>query len=479
MSLRPTLVLLAIAVALGAYLWLYELPRERAAEESEAAARRILALEPDEVTALELPLEDGRTARLERGDAGPTTWRLSAPLDFPCDDRAVESLLSLLAGLEREAEVADPPEELGRFGFREPAKRVRVWSGEGEPHELRLGGEAPVGSARYVVREGALFTAAKSQVDRLEPALRALRDKRVARLDPDAIDAVRVEAGELVVAAERSAAVTADAGGTPAASGAGWRLVEPRPLEADGPRIRRLVEDVSLARASGFLDADVDPLETGLAAPEVELTLSAGGEVERIAFGRAAGKAFARVEGRPVVYEVPLRVLDGVPRQLFGYREKRVIDVDVDRVSRIELNFPREARAFAFVRGEEGWSVEGGEVEVDRFRIEDVLYAVRELDASGLEEGEPDEADLGLEPPRVHVLLRDEAGAELGWLELGDPDPERGLAARSSRSERIWRVRNDLGEDLPLGLEAFETHWVEPPEAGAPAAQPPAPEPGG
>ena len=77
-------------------------------------------------------------------------------------------------------------------------------------------------------------------------------------------------------------------------------------------------------------------------------------------------------------------------------------------------------------------------------------------------------ASVGLEPPRVRVTVRDEAGGELGWLELGDPQPRQGMAARSSAGEQLWRGRNDVGEDVPLGLEAFRNNWIKrEPEATA------------
>ena len=87
------------------------------------------------------------------------------------------------------------------------------------------------------------------------------------------------------------------------------------------------------------------------------------------------------------------------------------------------------------------------------------------LDAQGLEEGEPDLAKLGLAPPRVRVSARDSAGNELGWLELGDPYPEKDLAARSSAGSEIWRVANELAEDVPLDADAFRNTFVKkPPE---------------
>ena len=65
-------------------------------------------------------------------------------------------------------------------------------------------------------------------------------------------------------------------------------------------------------------------------------------------------------------------------------------------------------------------------------------------------------------------------GAEkkpIGWLALGENTAGKGVAARSSSSDRVWRVVADIGEKIPLGLEAFRSKWLvpDPPPADTPA----------
>ena len=449
MNPRVTTALVVVAAALGAYVWFVELPREEA-DESE---KRILSLDAGAVTALEVPLDGGKTARLVRAGGGPTEWALEAPLAFPADDAAVDRLVESLARLDWAAALESVPEELAPFGLGARDRVLRVWTGEGDPTELVLGGSAPIGFTRYLLLDGevpALFTIEQGGYDQLQPALNSLRDKRIARLAPGEVDAlhVAVEGGTLVAAARQ-----ADDPDDP-----DWHLVEPSEERADGARILRLIQDLAFARAVEFIDDEVDE-KTGLGAPEVEVTLSAAERVERVALGRADDRAYARVEGRDVVYEVPTRVLDSVPRTLFEYRFKKVLEIGDETAARIDLYFPRESVAYAFARLEDGWATDAEDVEVDTYKVEDILYAVRDLDASGAEEADVDLAAVGLDPPRVRVTLRNADDEELGFVDFGEPDLELGLAARSSQSDRVWRVRNDLGRDVPLGLEAFDNQW--------------------
>ena len=99
--------------------------------------------------------------------------------------------------------------------------------------------------------------------------------------------------------------------------------------------------------------------------------------------------------------------------------------------------------------------------QVGLFRKKNVQVLL-DCTKTGIVEPAPDAAALGLDPPRVRVRVFDASGAELGWLELGDP-MEHAMAARASASERVWRVSNDLGVDVPLSLEAFERNFLEQP----------------
>ena len=185
--------------------------------------------------------------------------------------------------------------------------------------------------------------------------------------------------------------------------------------------------------------------------------------IERFELGRSSGKTYIRSTQRPIVFEVPDRVLTDVPRDLFAYRDKQVLSFDEDAAARVELEFPRDEASYALVQHEGSWQLEENEGELDSFRIDDLLYALHQLEAIALEVRSPTLAELGLVPPRVRVRVLAGDGAVLGQLELGDPTADEGTAARSTRTDRLWRVDNAVGQDVPLTPEAFRTNFFEEP----------------
>jgi hypothetical protein len=309
-----------------------------------------------------------------------------------------------------------------------------------------------------------VFTVDSLGVSPLEPSLKDLRDKRLLHLEKDDVNDLVVR----LLAESRTIRVSKGEDG--------WKLVEPIQARADGERIERLVGDLERARASEFVDAPGAPSEYGLEPPAVELEVAAKDRTERIALGKAGDKAYARLLGVASVLEIPERIVDGVAREVFEYRHKRVLTLEDDKLASLELAFPRDQISYRFEREESTWKPEDPQLGVDSFKLSDLVFAIESLDARGLEEGETDLAKLGLAPPRVRVSARDASGVELGWLELGDPDPQRGIAARSSAGSELWRVENDLGEEVPLGIDAFRNNFAEKPEpepAEAPASEEP------
>ena len=163
MKPRTLLVLLALVVGLGAFVWFYE--REQpGSEEREKLAKRVLGVEREDVVRLELHAGDRITelVRTHKGDdkgdsdeaaedaaAGAPRgaaddqdrWRLRRPIDFPADYWQVDALVRTLAELDsvRELDQYDAKE----VGLDSPRGRVVVELEDGKKKELRIGSEVP------------------------------------------------------------------------------------------------------------------------------------------------------------------------------------------------------------------------------------------------------------------------------------------------------------------------------------------------
>ncbi len=473
MSLRTNLVLLGVAAILGVGVWWFEFRVVEARAVQDAAARKVLGIEASNVRRVEVPLADGRRARMTRVPGPSEQWRLEAPVEFPADPTAAIALVTALASLSTEAVLENAPADLAPFGLAEDRAEILVWSEAAEPQQLWLGGDAPFGGGRYAQVSGdesRIVTLDRAGTSGLSPELDTLRDARIVDFDPAAVARFSIASpAGLIVELERVDA--------PPPAGPEWRIVAPIEAPADARQVRRTLGDLARVRADGFVDFPEEGRDYGLDSAERTLEFGLGEGSVRLDLGRDEGAAYLRASDGATLLKLDDRIFAQLPTDRFAYRDKQVLKLDDDRVRRVELEFPRDERVFRFSRDERRWIPEdAGDPGVDSLRVDDLVYALRDLEATGLESdtGGASLAALGLDPPAARVRLLDEERRELGWLELATPQPSLGMAARSSQSERIWRVRNDLAEDVPLSLEAFENRFVADPavpagtEAGSP-----------
>jgi hypothetical protein len=466
MRFGSTLILAGLAVLLGGYVYFIDLPKAEREKQEETEARRLVDFKRDDVKAVELPLEGGGRARLVR-EGTPPAWKLVEPLQYGVDESTISGILNGVERLEKEFEM-DAPSDPGRLGL-DDAQSLKIEPDEGEPLVLTLGSDTPVGGQRYVRfagRRSGIYGVRKAQTEGLTTNLFKLRDKAITRLDPETVQGIEVRSASGVIARAERVAGSGEAG-----TAGGWKLQEPIQEKGDAEQLQRLAQSLYFARATAFVDQP-ESLETyGLKSPEVEVALRTASATERFKLGRAEGKFYVQVDDRTPIFEVPERLQADVPRELFAYRDKRVLTLPERTADRVELLFPRDGEQYVFVRDgtDAAWRLDRKDQKLmDPGKVEDLLFELYTLNATALVE-KPDRAALGLEPPAVRVSVSG-AGKALGWLEIGDGTEEIGLAAASSQSDRTWRVRSDLKLSLPLSSAALRQDWPIGPTEPAPAA---------
>jgi hypothetical protein len=469
---RTTAILLAVAVALGAFVYFYEIRGGEARKEAEARAKRLFpGVEADAVDALAFRTSDARDVRLERREGA---WRVVEPVDFPADAATVDGLARGLAELASEG-VIEEPQAAEVYGLGGDTKRVRFRAG-GQERELRIGKRAPVGGQTYAAagEDARVYTVPSYRVTGFEKALPDLRERLVLRFDQPAIR--RIEArwppdGRVVLARE---------GEGP------WRLLEPLEGEADAETVDGLLSDLRFLRASEFLDDPPPAARAALERPEFEVRLEAeppsegaGAPVFELRLGglHDGGRVVASSQ-ESILYTVPPERLQDLPRELTAYRYKELAEFPILDAQTVELAFrvPAENQAEAVVirleRGEAGWTSSPEMMQPGRAaRLVSELSRLeaRDIVADRLEAAELEA--LGLAPPQtvVRVLGKPaEAGGEapeLAEVELGVLDPERGIAARTPERETVYRLDPALAEHVPVSLEAFRERFRSEEEA--------------
>ncbi|HUO86110.1 MAG TPA: DUF4340 domain-containing protein [Thermoanaerobaculia bacterium] len=459
MRSRSLLVLLALVLGLGAFIWFYErqLP---GSEEREAQARRLVpGLDPGTVTAIDLERGEEKV-RLERSPAagdgvdadadegtdepmeeaveGPASaeWRLAAPerlAGAPADRVAVEGLLSALAAVEKSRSLASIDRRA--LGLEPPRVRVRLELADGEPIVLAVGEDLPASSDMVVLVEA---TGEAHVVDRtiLQDLTRAAgdwRSRQIFTVGRDQVTRITLAGGDDdEVALERAAG--------------GFRMVRPIADLADPTAVEQLLGSLTGLTAERFVDdPDALPAELGLEPPRGRATVElAGGRpplVVEIGAPRAEGAGHTfRVGGQLFVAENALP--EAVEREAGAWQSPALTSLELYRID--EVGVEGEA-PLHLARSGTDWRRDGEAISYTP--VSDFLFSLVEARA---EEVVPLAAG-SRETPRLTVELVAAARGEGG-------EPERqAITFHAERDGLVPVVVSGRSFELRLPPADFET----------------------
>jgi hypothetical protein len=465
MNPKTTAVLFAIAAALAAFVYFYEIEGEQAREEAKAAEKRLFpGLEQSAITSISIRIADASELRLERRDG---RWQIVAPIDFAADTFAADGLASTITQLSSASEIENPqPPDV--YGFGAGGAEVRFKVGDLE-EVLRIGTETPVDSNSYVAVEGddRVYTVASYRLSPLKRNLDDFRDKRILDFDEAAVRRMTVGIPGAQIVVERS--------------DAGWEMVTPVRAPTDDDTVSGLLSSLSFLRAATFVDEPGSEEQMGFTPPQfsVELELSAEAEDSspRIARFEVGGvdesgtERFAR--GAAGYYTISQPVFDGLPRRLIEYRDRRLAEFAIGDAQRVELGFHRavgETVTVSLTREGDGWASSAEPVESEIVKVlVDVLSDLLADDIIAEELGPAELEAMGFDPPKVVIEIYGEGDSAepLAEIHLGVAFGS-GVSARTPDRETIFLLETALTDAIPTGLESYRKRFVAQPNSAAP-----------
>ena len=437
MQTRNTLLMAAVLVLLGVFVYFYEIRGRETRETAEREASRLLSFEPtdarrltvetaDETVVVERqptttsatedtqpeddPTEDDATA--DGAEVRGGVWRIVEPLDLPADAAAIDSLLDRASRAEHEHMVTDSPDDLAIFGLQDPELRIALELKDGSSKSLELGGEAPIGSSVYAKRgdEPNIYMAGGGLKSGLKKTLFDLRDKKLLQFDESDIYRLEIATPGLQATVER-------ASGSDAAVGDGWQITQPILGRADSDTIDDLLSDLHSEEAESFVleEADASGLEQhGLQAPRIVLTLWSGESAQqRLMIGSESDDPegfYARREDSSTVFVVPESLVDDLPDRLDRLRNRSVVDLQRDQI--VNLAIADTAGTLRLEKPATEWQLtEPLMLEADSSAVSMLLSNLIDLRAEGF--ANDDDANRGgLENPLFTITVGRRAEAD-------------------------------------------------------------------
>lgn len=427
--------------------------------------RRFLYRDLRQVQRIDLQWSEGYVQLARRQGA----WMMQQPVAAPADAGKVEQLVTALAGLAIVDFVADAqPDPLAyRLSVDDAAAQAALWW-EGDEIGLRMffGKETPATNGIIYARRGdgdSVYTVSRSILDNWPPKPMDLRDRRVLRIDPQDVIALRIRQGETRTTLERR-------------RGDAWGITEPARSPADTEFVNRLIANIAGLTAVRFIEpAQTNLALFGLQPPVVEIEIDSVPPAVSVAQGSVAAPAepvktrlwigrfdetganvYGMLASDRLGFTFPaasLRTADAgvdwlvVPVNWLRYRERLVLNIDPDRVRRMTRIAAGAPETAAERSSEKGWkAVAPGDGAVDEKALSDILAALSSLKAVRIVSDAPTPDNrYGFETPalRLTVGLSGE-GAIVKTLLLGARAEQDGVYAMLQGHDLVFILSDDV-----------------------------------
>jgi hypothetical protein len=453
-----TLILLAVVVALGAYIRFFERKKDPADRKREIA-RRVLRINPSRIDVLRVARPELQFAAQRRDGE----WWLTSPVSARANAGALDRIIDTVEMLERSdvirgREWRKKGMTLADFGLDEPRARI-VLAGGGREWTLLVGRDTPVGGNLYLkeANDASIFIATTNLLADLPATFDDLRDRRVFLGFPGDVTRLDLRRREGFLSLTRT-----DVGS--------WRMQQPWSGRASGIGVQDLLDQLFSARIAEFVAESFEaaPLY-GLDEPAAQAAVTGDrryGEQVLLIGKTVAGDTnlvYATRGGEGTVFAVSRSLLDALQTRAEDLRDRRLVPLPAYDIAHIRIE--EDERVIRLARDDAGaWEIREPILQkADENRIQDAIAVWTGLRIERFaDEVDAQLAIWGFAPPaRIVAFSRRTqppdstaaraAAEEEAAIAISTLPPSNGLMLVRSVHEGLaaW-VRADAAESFPL-----------------------------
>jgi hypothetical protein len=231
---------------------------------NDLRVRDLMAFKLDDVQKLIIAHDNGDLVEIDRdGD----NWKMVKPGPYAADDTAVRLALSTLVNARASDFVADAPGSVTQYGLEKPHLTATVTLKNGEQQSMLFGfKQSGEGKSGIYVRRGErapVYAVAEYVMSSLDKSALDFRDKTIVKVDPEAVQTVKIKGSDGEFTLKRAAAGK-------------WNvMVGGNTSDGDLPVVERMLNQLRDLKGQSIV---ADPMPSaqpfGLDNPALEITLT-------------------------------------------------------------------------------------------------------------------------------------------------------------------------------------------------------------
>ena len=236
-----------------------------------------------------------------------------------------------------------------------------------------------------------------------------------------------------------------------------WSITAPKPLRADQSSVRNIVSTLSSLSADRLLEekaGDLNPY--GLNQPTLQVAVTEkNNKTQKLLVGDntpTGSAAYAKLDRDPRVFTIASYTKNNFDKSTNDLRDKRLLPVDSDKLSRVELIARKQDIEFG--RSKDQWQiVKPKPLRADAMRVEDLVRALQNatMDLASSDDEKKAATIFTSATPVAIAKVTDPSGTQ--QLELRKKKDD--YYAKSSAVDGVYKVSSQLGQDLDKSLDDF------------------------
>jgi hypothetical protein len=236
-----------------------------------------------------------------------------------------------------------------------------------------------------------------------------------------------------------------------------WQITAPKPLAADQDAVTSVVSTLSSLNSDRLVDDKTSDLKQyGLAEPNLEVDVTTKDKPQKLLVGddTPTGSAtFAMLAGDPRVFTIASYTKSSLDKTSNDLRDKRLLTVDFDKISQIELVAKKQDMTFA--REKDTWQIlKPKPLRADNYTVEELSRKLKDAKmdtTSSAADEKKAAAAFAAGTPVATAKLTGTSGTQ----ELQVRKSKDDYYAKSSALPGIYKVPSDLGAGLDKSLDDF------------------------
>jgi hypothetical protein len=235
-----------------------------------------------------------------------------------------------------------------------------------------------------------------------------------------------------------------------------WQITEPKPFRADQSAVKGLASALSSLNSERVVEDKASDLQTfGLDQPALEVDLTQkDNKTQKLTLGGdtpAGGAVYAMLAGDPRLFTVASYTKTSLDKTLNDLRDKRLLPVNADKISRIEL--VRKTGNIEFVRNKDDWQIlKPKPMRADGTQVGDL---VRDLTNAKMDLSSSNAKDAASQFANATPVAIAKVTDESGTQELQVRTNKDNYYAKSSAVEGAYKVDSGIGKALEKSVDDF------------------------